>query len=263
MMSQCKVLIAFTFALLSQSTLYLRPCADASTRYIRQIPMAYTTVCLSASEHGERIALVNWISGVQWVAPRCSRMASGDFSSLIIRQAPRNSDVSGWLMAGEPTFAVGHVVSPNSRARRRRGKTPFVSDLQANFDTSYELRRQGRLYRDTAEPTKEPKMPSDTVPPRTPCSQAFDIYERAEMNQAEIYGAASSRSQKCLLGTSAWCIWIPSTHFSIKAQQLSRKSYMLWMSLKLQVTKLAACLCLLMSFSNLSRKQLLPGTSSD
>jgi hypothetical protein len=74
---------------------------------------------------------------------------------------------------------------------------------------------------------------------------------------------ASSRSQKCLLGTGAWCIWIPSTHFSIKAQQLSRKSYMLWMSLKLQVTKLAACLCLLMSFSNLSRKQLLPGTSSD
>ncbi|CAG8183048.1 unnamed protein product [Penicillium nalgiovense] len=94
-------------------------------------------------------------------------------------------------------------------------------------------------------------------------AQAFDIYERAEMNQAEIYGAASSRSQKCLLGTGAWCIWIPSTHFSIKAQQLSRKSYMLWMSLKLQVTKLAACLCLLMSFSNLSRKQLLPGTSSD
>ena len=94
-------------------------------------------------------------------------------------------------------------------------------------------------------------------------AQAFDIYERAEMNQAEIYGASSSRSQKCLLGTGAWCIWIPSTHFSIKAQQLSRKSYMLWMSLKLQVTKLAACLCLLMSFSNLSRKQLLPGTSSD
>jgi hypothetical protein len=74
-MSQCKVLIAFTFALLSQSTLYLRPCADASTRYIREIPMAYTTVCLSAFEHGERIALLNWISGVQWVAPR-SRMAS-------------------------------------------------------------------------------------------------------------------------------------------------------------------------------------------
>ena len=94
-------------------------------------------------------------------------------------------------------------------------------------------------------------------------AQAFDIYKRAEMNQAEIYGASSSRSQKCLLGTGAWCIWIPSTHFSIKAQQLSRKSYMLWMSLKLQVTKLAACLCLLMSFSNLSRKQLLPGTSSD
>jgi hypothetical protein len=94
-------------------------------------------------------------------------------------------------------------------------------------------------------------------------AQAFDTYERVEMNQAEIYGATSSRSQKCLLGTGAWCIWIPSTHFSIKAQQLSRKSYMLWMSLKLQVTKLAACLCLLMSFSNLSRKQLLPGTSSD
>ncbi|CAG8905467.1 unnamed protein product [Penicillium nalgiovense] len=75
MMSQCKVLIAFTFALLSKSILYLRPCADVSTRYIRQIPMAYTTVCLSASEHGERIALVNWISGVQWVAPRCSRIS--------------------------------------------------------------------------------------------------------------------------------------------------------------------------------------------
>ncbi|CAG8125703.1 unnamed protein product [Penicillium nalgiovense] len=36
-----------------------------------------------------------------------------------------------------------------------------------------------------------------------------------------------------------------------------------WMSLKLQLIKSAACLCLLMSFSNLSRKQLLPGTSSD
>ncbi|CAG8068158.1 unnamed protein product [Penicillium nalgiovense] len=35
-------------------------------------------------------------------------------------------------------------------------------------------------------------------------AQAFDIYKRAEMNQAEIYGAESSRSQKCLLGTGAW-----------------------------------------------------------
>ncbi|CAG8068118.1 unnamed protein product [Penicillium nalgiovense] len=35
---------------------------------------------------------------------------------------------------------------------------------------------------------------------------------------------------------------------------------MSWMSLKLQVSQQAACLCLSMSFSNLSRKQLLPGT---
>ncbi|CAG8138271.1 unnamed protein product [Penicillium nalgiovense] len=134
---------------------------------------AYTTVCLSAFEHRERIALVDWVTGVQWVAPRYSRMASGVFLSLIIRQAPRNADVSRCLMAGEPTFTIGHVVSPKPRARRRRGKTPFVSDLGANFGhTSYEQRRQDRLYRDTAEPTKEPKIPSDTVPsdPTPHCS---------------------------------------------------------------------------------------------
>ncbi|CAG8062867.1 unnamed protein product [Penicillium salamii] len=169
MMSQCKVLIAFTFALLSQSTLYLRPCADASTRYIRQIPMAYTTVCLSASEHGERIALVNWISGVQWVAPRCSRMASGDFSSLIIRQAPRNSDVSGWLMAGEPTFAVGHVVSPNRRARRKA------------------TNREDKTGYTEAQPSQlksQKKIPSDTVPsdPTPHCSGVRHI--RTSGNQA-------------------------------------------------------------------------------
>jgi hypothetical protein len=107
------------------------------------------------------------------------------------------------------------------------------------------------------------KIPSGTVPSRTPCCSGVRHIRTSGNEPAEIYGAASSRSQKCLLGTGAWCIWIPSTHFSIKAQQLSRKWYMLWMSLKLQVTKLAACLCILMSFSNLSRKQLLPGTSSD
>lgn len=64
MMSQCKVLIAFAFALLSQSTLYIRPYADASTRHIPQIPMAYTTVCLSAFEDRERIAFVNWTTGI-------------------------------------------------------------------------------------------------------------------------------------------------------------------------------------------------------
>jgi hypothetical protein len=80
--------------------------------------MAYATVCLSAFEDRERIALLNWITGVQWVAPRCYRMASGVFSSLIIRQTPRNADVSSCLMAGEPTFAVSHVVSPKPRARR-------------------------------------------------------------------------------------------------------------------------------------------------
>jgi hypothetical protein len=81
--------------------------------------MAYTTGCLSAFEDRERIAFVNWTSGVQWVASRCSRMASSVFSSPIIRQAPSNADVSSCLMAGEPYFAVGHVVSPNPRARRR------------------------------------------------------------------------------------------------------------------------------------------------
>ncbi|CAG8893358.1 unnamed protein product [Penicillium nalgiovense] len=133
-------------------------CADASTRYISQIPMAYATVCLSAFEDRERIAFPNWIT-VQWVAPRCYRMASGGFLSLIIRQAPRNADVSSCLMAGEPTFAVGHVVSPKPRAR------------------SYEPRRQGRLYRGTAEPTKEPIIPSDTVPsdPTPHCSGVRDI----------------------------------------------------------------------------------------
>ncbi|CAG8191593.1 unnamed protein product [Penicillium nalgiovense] len=59
---------------------------------------------------------------------------------------------------------------------------------------------------------------------------------------------------RCLVG------WIPSTHFSIKPRGISRKSHMSWMSLKLQVSQQAACLCLSMSFSNLSRKQLLPGT---
>jgi hypothetical protein len=68
-------------------------------------------------------------------------------------------------------------------------------------------------------------------------AQAFDIYERAETNQAEIYGAASSRCQKCLLGTGVWYLWIPSTHFSIKPQEISRNSHMPWMSLKLQVSQ--------------------------
>lgn len=67
-----------------------------------KLQWAYTTVCLSAFEHRERIALVNWITGVQWVAPRCSRVASGVFSSLIIRQSPRNADGWSCLMAGEP-----------------------------------------------------------------------------------------------------------------------------------------------------------------
>jgi hypothetical protein len=43
---------------------------------LSEFQWAYTTLCLSAFEHRERIALVNWITGVQWVAPRCSRMAS-------------------------------------------------------------------------------------------------------------------------------------------------------------------------------------------
>ncbi|CAG8143163.1 unnamed protein product [Penicillium nalgiovense] len=147
--------------------------ADVSTRYIPQIPMAYTTVCLSAFEDRERIAFVNWTSGVQWVAPRCSRMASGVFSSLIIRQAPSNADVSSCLMAGEPYLR------------------------------------------------------------RWPCS---------ETDQVEIYGAASSRCQKCLLWNRCLVDLIPSTHSSIKPQEISGKSHMPWMSLKLQVIKPAACL---------------------
>jgi hypothetical protein len=56
-------------------------------------------------------------------------------------------------------------------------ENPFVSDLQANFGTSYEPRRQGRLYRGTAEPTKEPKIPSNKVPsdPTPHCSGVRDI----------------------------------------------------------------------------------------
>ncbi|OQE67668.1 hypothetical protein PENNAL_c0168G11111, partial [Penicillium nalgiovense] len=73
------VLNVSTFALPSQSTLYLKSCADASTRYTSKFQWAYTTVCLSAFEHRERIALVDWVTGVQWVAPRSSRMASGIF----------------------------------------------------------------------------------------------------------------------------------------------------------------------------------------
>jgi hypothetical protein len=68
-------------------------------------------------------------------------------------------------------------------------------------------------------------------------AQVFDVYERAETNQAEIYGAASSRCQKCLFGTGVWYIWIPSTHFSIKPQEIPRKSHMSWMPLKLQVSQ--------------------------
>ncbi|CAG8148090.1 unnamed protein product [Penicillium nalgiovense] len=156
----------------------------------------------------------------QWVAPRCFQMAAGVLSRLVIRQIPRNADVSSFVMTGEP-FAVGHVVSPNPRARR-----------------SYEPRRQDRLYRGTADPTKEPKyrpIPSHVILLRV--AQAFDMYERAETNQAEIYKAASSRCQKCLLWSRCLLIWIPSAHFSIKAQEISRKSHMLWMSLKLQVNQ--------------------------
>jgi hypothetical protein len=130
--------------------------------------MAYTTVCLSAFEHRERIALVNWVTGVQWVASRCYRMAPGVFSSLIIRQAPENADISRCLIAGEPTFTIGHIVSPNPRVRRGRGKTTFVSDLGANFGHSnYQPGRQDR-YRGTAQPAKEPEIPYDTVPSPTP-----------------------------------------------------------------------------------------------
>ncbi|CAG8135452.1 unnamed protein product [Penicillium nalgiovense] len=119
----------------------------------------------------------------------------------------------------------------------------------------YEPRRQGRLYRGTSEPTKEPKKYRPILSHQIllRIAQVFDIYERAETDQVEIYGAASSRSQKCLLWNRCLVDLIPSTHSSIKPQEISGKSHMPWMSLKLQVIKPAACLCLLMSFSNLSR----------
>ena len=143
---------------------------------------------------------MNWITGVQWVAPRCYRMASGVFSSLIIRQAPRNADVSRCLMAGEPTFTIGHVVSPKPRARRRRGKTPFVSDLGANFGhTSYQPRRQDR-YRGTAQPAKEPEIPSDTVPSPTPhCSGVRFI--RKSGNEP------SGNMRSCIKSVSEMSLW--------------------------------------------------------
>ncbi|CRL31547.1 unnamed protein product [Penicillium camemberti] len=188
------------------------PCADASTRYIREIPMAYTTVCLSAFEHG---------------AEKCR--------CLVLHND------RGFLPS--PLAMLLVQIRVQGEATNREDKAVYTEAQPSQLKSQ-----------------KDRPILSHLVPR---VAQAFDTYERVEMNQAEIYGATSSRSQKCLLGTGAWCIWIPSTHFSIKAQQLSRKSYMLWMSLKLQVTKLAARLCLLMSFSNLSRKQLLPGASSD
>jgi hypothetical protein len=58
---------------------------------------------------------------------------------------------------------------------------------------SYEPRKQDSLYRGTAEPTKDQKyrpILSHLILLRI--AQVFDIYERAETNQEEIYEAASS-----------------------------------------------------------------------
>ena len=86
-------------------------------------------------------------------------------------------------------------------------------------------------------------------------AQVFDIYERAEMNQAEIYEAIKSASEMSpseqmfgRFGSQA-----PVSLSKPKKYPESRICNMHRMSLKLQVIKLAACLCLFMSFSDLSR----------
>ncbi|CAG8158917.1 unnamed protein product [Penicillium nalgiovense] len=133
--------------------------------------------------------------------------------------------------------------------------------------TSYQHGMNGDCIAEDDSTNREDKTVTEAQPSQLksqkyhpiPChlllriAQMFDVYERAETNQAGIYGAASSRCQKCLFGTGVWYIWIPSTHSSIKPQEIPRKSHMSWMPLKLQVSQAAACLCLLMSFSNLSR----------
>ncbi|CAG8228440.1 unnamed protein product, partial [Penicillium nalgiovense] len=115
----------------------------------------------------------------------------------------------GWLMAGEPTFAVGHVVSPNRRARRkatnREDKTGYTEAQPS------QLKSQKKI----------------------PCS----TYTNERKPSKRKYTKLSSRHQKCLLWNRVWWIWIPITRFSIKAQEISRKSHMHWMSLKLQVSQ--------------------------
>ncbi|CAG8400015.1 unnamed protein product, partial [Penicillium salamii] len=100
------VRIVSIFALLSQSTLYIRSCADVFTIHTPN-PNGPIPPC----EHRDRIILVDWISDVQWVAPR-SRMASGAFPRRKSNRTPRNANVPSRVMAMDP---VGHVVNPLTR----------------------------------------------------------------------------------------------------------------------------------------------------
>ena len=86
-------------------------------------------------------------------------------------------------------------------------------------------------------------------------AQVFDIYERAETNQAEIHEAIKSASEMSPLEQmfSRFGAQAPVSLSKPKQYPESRICNMHWMSLKLQDIKLAACLCLLMSFSDLSR----------
>ncbi|CAG8892954.1 unnamed protein product [Penicillium nalgiovense] len=58
-----------------------------------------------------------------------------------------------------------------------------------------------------------------------------------EPNQAEIYEAASSRCQKCLIWNRCLVYLDPKHPFLYQTREISRKSHMHWMSLKLQVSQ--------------------------
>jgi hypothetical protein len=91
-----------------------------------------------------------------------------------------------------------------------------------------------------AEPSqlKSQKIPSDTVPsdPTPHCSGVQHIRTSGNEPSGNIRSYQVG-IRNVSFGTGVWYIWIPSTHFSIKPQEISRKSHMPWMSLRLQVSQ--------------------------
>ncbi|CAP79570.1 hypothetical protein PCH_Pc23g00760 [Penicillium rubens Wisconsin 54-1255] len=143
------------------------PCADASTRYIREIPMAYTTVCLSAFEHGAEKCRCLVLHNDRGFLP-------SPLAMLLVQIR-----VQGEGEAKLPSFLSYRLISVP--ATNREDKAVYTEAQPSQLKSQ-----------------KDRPILSHLVPR---VAQAFDTYERVEMNQAEIYGATSSRSQKCLLGT--------------------------------------------------------------